>query len=153
VRGAPTAIIRLNYATELRYGVLVDLALKVQRQEPVLLEMGYFNAIWQRDACEMILRSFEHAGSPPLVLNVTGPERVSCRETCERFGEMLNRPVRFIGSEAETALLSDAGQALERFGPPQATVQDMIAWIGDWIRVGGETWDKPTRFEVRNGKF
>jgi nucleoside-diphosphate-sugar epimerase len=152
-RGTPTAIIRLNYATELRYGVLVDLALKVHRQEPVLLEMGYFNAIWQRDACEMILRSFEHADSPPLVLNVTGPERISCRETCERFGDMLERPVKFVGSESETALLSDARQAIERFGAPQATVQDMMAWIADWIRHGGETWDKPTRFEVRNGKF
>jgi nucleoside-diphosphate-sugar epimerase len=152
-RGTPTAIIRLNYATELRYGVLVDLALKVFRKEPIPLEMGYFNAIWQRDACEMIIRSFEHASSPPLVLNVTGPERISCRETCERFSDLLDRPVKFIASESDTALLSDARQAIKLFGPPLATVQDMTVWIADWVRRGGETWDKPTRFEVRNGKF
>jgi nucleoside-diphosphate-sugar epimerase len=152
-RGTPTAIIRLNYATELRYGVLVDLAQKIFREEPISLEMGYFNAIWQRDASDMILRSFEHAGSPPLVLNVTGPERISCRETCQRFGALLDRPVKFIGSEADTALLSDAGQAMKLFGPPEATVHDMTDWIADWILRGGETWDKPTRFEVRNGKF
>ena len=151
--GMPTAIIRLNYATELRYGVLVDLALKVFRKEPISLEMGYFNAIWQRDACDMILRSFEHASSPPRVLNITGPECVSCRETCERFSVLLDRPVRFVGSEADTALLSDARQAIKLFGPPEATVQDMTVWIVDWIRCGGQTWDKPTRFEVRNGKF
>jgi nucleoside-diphosphate-sugar epimerase len=152
-RGMPTAIIRLNYATELRYGVLVDLAQKVQREEPISLEMGYFNSIWQRDACDMILRSFEHAGSPPQVLNVTGPECISCRETCERFGVLLERSVKFVGSEADTALLSDARQAIKLFGPPTATVQDMTNWIADWIRRGGEIWDKPTRFEVRNGKF
>jgi len=146
-------IIRLNYATELRYGVLVDLALKVFRGEPISLEMGYFNAIWQRDASEMILRSFEHASSPPLILNVTGPERASCRQVCDRLGKLLDRQVKFVGAECDTALLSDARRAMKLFGPPAATIHDMTAWVAEWIRRGGETWNKPTHFEVRNGKF
>jgi nucleoside-diphosphate-sugar epimerase len=91
----PTALIRLNYATELRYGVLVDLARKVHRSQTISLAMGYFNTIWQRDACDIILRSFNHTASPPLVLNVTGAERLSVRTICERFGELLNRKPTF----------------------------------------------------------
>jgi nucleoside-diphosphate-sugar epimerase len=151
--GTPTALIRLNYATELRYGVLVDLAQKVHCGEPISLAMGYFNTIWQRDACDMILRAFEHTASPPRVLNITGPQRLSVRTICERFGELFNRASTFIDTESETALLSDATLAGHLLGPPRTSLDQMLQWTADWIQRGGETWNKPTQFESRDGKF
>lgn len=151
--GNPLAILRLNYATELRYGVLVDLAQQVYRGETISLEMGYFNVIWQRDACDVILRSLEATSSPPRILNVTGPDRLSCREVCERFGRIFGKPAHFEGVEATTALLSNAKQATELFGRPRMTVDEMLSVTADWIERGGETWDKPTHFRVRDGKF
>ena len=147
------AIIRLNYATELRYGVLVDLATQVYCGEAISLEMGYFNVIWQRDACDFILRSFGRVVTPPGILNVTGAETLSCRRVCERFGELFGRVVRFTGEESPTALLSDASQAIQWFGPPKATLDEMMQATADWIERGGQTWNKPTRFQVRDGKF
>jgi nucleoside-diphosphate-sugar epimerase len=151
--GTRAVIVRLNYATELRYGVLVDLAQKVYRNEPISLAMGYFDTIWQRDACDLILRSFEHAGSPPLVLNVSGSERLSVRAICERFCELLHRTPTFTGVESDSALLSDASLASKLLGPPPTSLDEMMRWTADWIQRGGETWNKPTHFEVRDGKF
>jgi nucleoside-diphosphate-sugar epimerase len=149
----PTVLVRLNYATELRYGVLVDLAQKVHRGEPISLAMGYFNTIWQRDACDIILRAFEHATSPPLVLNVTGNQRLSTRAVCERFGELLGSQPKFTDTESDTALLSDSSLAVKLFGPPPTRLEEVMHSTADWIRRGGETWNKPTHFEVRDGKF
>ncbi len=149
----PLAILRLNYATEFRYGVLVDLAKKVYRGETISLEMGYFNVIWQRDACEFILRGLEVTSSPPRIINVTGPERLSCRELCEQFGRFFGKPPRFDGVESPTALLSDARQAFELFGRPALSIDALLYLTADWIGRGGETWDKPTHFQVRDGKF
>jgi nucleoside-diphosphate-sugar epimerase len=151
--GTRTAIIRLNYATEFHYGVLVDLAQKVFRNEPISLTTGYFNTIWQRDACDMILRTFEHATSPPLVLNVTGLERLSVRTVCEHFGKLLDREPKFTNTESATALLSDAHLSRHLLGPPPTSVEQMLEWTADWIQQGGETWNRPTHFEVRDGKF
>lgn len=151
--GIPTVLVRLNYATELRYGVLVDLAQKVHRGEPISLAMGYFNTIWQRDACDIILRSFEHAASPPLMLNVTGNERLSVRAVCKRLGELLSSQPQFTDAESSSALLSDASLACKLIGKPQTSLDEMLRWIADWIQRGGETWNKPTHFEVRDGKF
>ena len=119
----PVALIRLNYATELRYGVLVDLATKVYRGDPVSLEMGYFNTIWQADANEMILRSLEHAETPPAIVNLTGPERLGVRELAQRFG------------------------------PPATSLDSMLEMTADWVGRGQPTWNKPTHFEVRDGKY
>ena len=152
-QGTPTALIRLNYATEMRYGVLVDLARKVIEGEPVDLAMGYFNAIWQGDASALALRALEHAASPPLVLNVSGPETLSVRRVAERFGDLLGRPATFQGEEAPEALLSDTSRAEELFGPPRIGVDRVIGWTADWLRRGGPTSGKPTRFEVRDGQF
>ncbi len=149
----PTAIIRLNYATEFRYGVLVDLAQKVFRNEPISLATGYFNAIWQRDACDMILRAFEHATSPPLVLNITCLDRLSVRIVCEKLGKLLDREPKFTGTESATALLADGHLARRLVGPPATSIEQMLEWTADWIARGGETWNKPTHFEVRDGKF
>jgi nucleoside-diphosphate-sugar epimerase len=151
--GTRTAIIRLNYATELRYGVLIDLAQKVFRNEPISLATGYFNVIWQRDACDQILRTFDHATSPPLVLNVTGPERLSVRTVGEHFGKLFDREPKFTGMESTTALLSDAHLARHVLGPPPTSVEQMLEWTADWVQRGGETLNRPTHFEVRDGKF
>jgi nucleoside-diphosphate-sugar epimerase len=151
--GTRTAIIRLNYATEFHYGVLVDLAQKVFRNEPISLATGYFNTIWQRDACDMILRTFEHATSPPLVLNIAGLERLSVRTVCEHFGKVFGSEPKFIGTESTTALLSDAQLSRHLLGPPPMSLEQMLEWTADWIQQGGETWNRPTHFEVRDGKF
>ncbi|PYJ07348.1 MAG: epimerase [Verrucomicrobia bacterium] len=151
--GLPVVLIRLNYACDLRYGVLVDLARKVLAGEPVELGMSWFNTIWQGDASAMTLCCFDHAMSPPLVLNVTGPELLSMRQTCEKFGELFGRKPVFAGMESPTALLSNPRRALEMFGQPRVAAGRLIAWVAAWLRNGGATLNKPTHFESRDGKF
>jgi nucleoside-diphosphate-sugar epimerase len=151
--GTPLALIRLNYACDLRYGVLVDLAQKVQQGAPIDLTMGYFNTIWQRDANAMTLRALEHATSLPWVVNLTGPEKLAVRVVAAKLGVLLNKPVRLAGSEAETALLSDACQGIQRLGPLTMPAEELIQQVADWIARGGRTLNKPTHFETRDGKF
>jgi nucleoside-diphosphate-sugar epimerase len=151
--GTPMAILRLNYAIELRYGILLDIAEKVYTGEPISLEMGNVNVIWQRDANAIVLCSFAHCQSPPLTLNVTGPETASIRYLAMRFGEIFNKPVHFEGEEAETALLSNASLCHQLFGYPCMPLGQMIEWVAEWVRIGGATLQKPTLFEVRDGKF
>jgi len=151
--GTRVAIVRLNYATDLRYGVLVDLARQVFAGEPIDLTMGHFNTIWQGDANAMALRAFERAASPPWILNVTGPEVLSVREVCERFGRRMGRPVRFTGSEAQTALLNNARRGLELFGPLRVSTDRLIEWVVDWVTRGGRCLGKPTHFQARDGRF
>ncbi|MGH7194484.1 MAG: NAD-dependent epimerase/dehydratase family protein, partial [Candidatus Saccharimonadales bacterium] len=127
--GTPVAIVRLNYACDLRYGVLVDLAQKIVEEQPIDLAMGYFNTIWQGDASAMALMALAHAATPPWIVNVTGVETVSVREVCQRLGILLNKPVRFVGSESPTALLSDASLAVEQFGPPAMPVEQLIEGV------------------------
>jgi nucleoside-diphosphate-sugar epimerase len=151
--GIPTALLRLNYACELRYGVLVDLAQRVLAGEAIELGMGHLNAIWQADANAMALCAFGHMASPPSVFNVAGPETLSVRRVAEEFGRLLGRPVRFQGSEAADALLSNGQLGHRLFGYPRVSAGQMIHWIADWLRRGGPTLGKPTHFEVRDGKF
>jgi nucleoside-diphosphate-sugar epimerase len=149
----PVALVRLNYANELRYGVLTDIALKVLAEDPIDLCMGYFNAIWQGDASAMVLRALEHAATPPLVVNVAGPDTLSVRQVAETFGKLFDKPVTFSGSEAPDALLSNGEFGFSLLGRPRVTPDQMIRWIADWQRRGGTTYGKPTRFEVRDGQF
>lgn len=149
----PTVLFRLNYACELRYGVLVDLARRIWANEEISLAMGYFNVIWQGDVCAMALRSFERAAVPPWVINVTGPEVLSVRVVSERLGDLMNRSVRFLDTEAETALLSDAGRGFQTLGPPRTSIDQMIAWVAAWVMRGGANLGKPTHFESRDGRF
>ncbi len=151
--GTKVSLIRLNYAVEMRYGVLIDVAVKVKNEQPVDLSMGYFNVIWQGDANNMIIRSLEQCGSPAEILNITGDELISLRETAEKFGKLFNKKVTFTGMEAETALLNNAAKSYDLFGKPKANSDQMIAWIADWIGKDGETSGKPTKFQVRDGKY
>ena len=151
--GIPMALIRLNYAVEMRYGVLVDLAKKVLVGAPVDLAMGYFNVIWQADANAIALRAFDHAAIPPTVLNVTGPETLGVRQVAGRFAERFGLPLDLQGTEAPDALLSDATQCRHLFGPPQIGAPRLIEMTADWLETGGQTMDKPTHFEARDGRF
>jgi nucleoside-diphosphate-sugar epimerase len=149
----PLMILRLNYAVELRYGVLQDLADRLWRGEPVDLTMGHVNVIWQRDANAIALRSLAHCGVPPTILNVTGPERIAVRTLAERLGKVLNREPVFAGEEASTALLSDASRCVELFGPPTVSVDTLVHWVAEWVREGKASLGLPTHFEEREGKF
>lgn len=149
----PTTIVRLNYAVEMRYGVLVDLAQQVQAEQPIDLSMGYANVIWQGDANAMAIAALADAAVPPFVINVAGPELVYVRTTCERFGELLNKPVRFTGEPANTALLNNGSVGHQRYGSPRIALDQLIEWTANWIKRGGETHGKATHFQTRDGKF
>ncbi len=151
--GTRVAILRLNYAVELRYGVLLDIATKVLERKPIDLRMGFVNVIWQRDANSVCLRSFAHCQSPPFILNITGSETLSVRSIAESFGRRFGITPLFSSHESETALLNDASKAHELFGAPTVTAQQAIGWVADWIEQGGATLGKPTHFEARDGRF
>jgi len=144
---------RLNYSVELRYGVLVDVASKVFRGEPVDVTTGYANVLWQGDVCDRALRCLPLAESPPKALNVTGPETISIREVAGDVGRLLGKPVRIAGEENGRGYLSDASEATARFGPPSVPVERIVEWTARWIRAGGEHLHKPTHFETQDGKY
>lgn len=149
----PMTILRLNYACDLRYGVLVDIALRICQGQAVDVTMGYFNTIWQGDANAMTLRAFDSLQSPPRVLNMTGPETLSLREVAKRLSQRLDRPLQLIGTESQTALLSDARVGYMHWGQPSMTANELIDGVADWMRQGGRQLGKPTHFEARDGKF
>ncbi len=150
---SPTSVIRLNYAVEMRYGVLVDLARKVHEGRPIDLAMGFANVIWQTDANAMILRSFDQTSVPASTFNVVGPETISVRESCLRLGQLLGKQVEFVGEESSDALLSNGTLGYEKLGETTVHAEQMIKWIADWIAKDGESLGKPTHFEARDGKF
>lgn len=151
--GTPVAIIRLNYAVDLRYGVLVDIARKVRDGEPIDLTMGYANVIWQGDANRAAIEALPHAAVPPYVVNVTGPERLSVREVAERFGTLLGRAPIFANHAAPDALLSDTLHFARDFAGPEIPAETLVGWVAEWMRAGNPLLDKPTRFERRDGSF
>jgi len=151
--GTPVAILRLNYAIDLRYGVLLDIGTAVFEKRPIDLRMALVNVIWQGDANSICLRSFAHCQSPPLFLNLTGPETLSVRYVAEEFGRRFCLQPTFSSEEMPTALLSNAAKAHQMFGYPTVTISEMIDWTAAWISSGGARLNKPTHFEVRDGKF
>lgn len=152
-RNLRALMFRLNYAVDLRYGTLVDIARKVLNGEAVDLTMGFFNAIWQGDANSYALRSLELCSSPPAVLNVTGPERISVRETAEWFGSIFGRAPIFVNIEGPVALLSDSSRCRALLGEPTVPLRVLRQWVADWVRAGGATLNKPTHFEVTDGRY
>lgn len=151
--GTPLAIVRLNYAIDLRYGILLDVARRVWRGEAIDVTMGNVNVIWQGDANCAVLRALALVASPPRIINLTGPETVSVRWLATRFGELLDRMPWIVGEEAATALLSNAAQAHHLFGYPRVPLETMIRWVAHWVRQDGRTFEKPTHFETRDGRF
>ena len=147
------AIVRLNYAIDLRYGVLVDIATKVKNGEPVAVDMGYVNVIWQGDANRIALEALARAAIPPLVINVTGTERLSVRTLADRFAKRFGVEAKFSGVEKTDALLSNTARMRSMFQPPETSVETMIDLVTDWVEAGGPLLGKPTKFEARDGKF
>ena len=152
-RGTPAVIFRLNYAVDLRYGVPVDIARRVLAGEPVDVAVGHFNAIWQGDANSYALRSLELAASPPVVLNVTGPELVSVRDVARFFGEHFGREPLFRGTETQVALLSNASRCHDRLGMPEVPLPRLLEWTARWVSRGGASLNKPTHYEVSDGSY
>ena len=151
--GIPLVILRLNYAVDLRYGVLLDIGTKVFERQAIDLTMGAVNVIWQGDANSVALRSFSLCQSPAAVLNLTGPETLSVRYIASRFGEHFGIDPLFEGAEAPNALLNNAARCHRLFGYPTVSVHQLIDWTAGWIGMGARTLGKPTHFEVRDGKF
>ena len=149
----PMAILRLNYAIDLRYGVLHDIADQVYSRQPIDLSMGHANVIWQRDANSVALRAFARCESPPFVLNLTGTETISVREAALKFGKLLDREPSFVGTEADTALLSNAALCQQIFQHETVSLDQMIRWTAEWVRQGGASLGKPTHFQEREGAF
>jgi nucleoside-diphosphate-sugar epimerase len=149
----PVALLRLFYAVELRYGVLADIARKVQAGEPIDLATGHFNCIWQGDANEMALRALSLAASPPSVWNLCRPEIFSVRAVAQRFGELLGRAPQLAGRESASALLGNAGQLCARLGEPSVPLETMLRLVAQWVKRGGRNLGKPTHFEVRDGNY
>ncbi len=151
--GTKLALLRLNYAVELRYGVLRDIAQRVWDGKPLDLAMGYLNCIWQGDANEMILRSFALTSNPPALYNLTGPATLSVRELGREFSQLLERPFPGVGIEAPTALLSNSTRLCRALGLPAMDLRQVMEWIADWVRSGGGSLGKATHFEVRDGQY
>ncbi len=152
-QGTKTVLLRLNYATEMRYGLLVDLARKLASGIPIDLTMGHMNVIWQGDANAMALASLAHAASPAAILNLAGPGPLAVRDVCESLAARMGVTVRFTGEEAADALLSDGSAGWAALGRPRVELDQMIAWTADWVTRGGPFLDKPTHFESRDGRF
>ena len=152
-QGTPVATLRLNYATEMRYGLLVDLARKVLAGEVVDLTMGYANVIWQGDANAMAITALRHATSPPYIVNLAGREELTVRGVCERLASRLGRSVQFSGTEASDALLSNGSRGWADLGAPQVSLEQLLDWTADWVARGGASLGKPTHFESRDGRF
>jgi nucleoside-diphosphate-sugar epimerase len=151
--GARVLHFRLNYAVELRYGVLLEVARAVRDGRPVDLGMGNVNVIWQGDVNAYALRALEHASAPPRALNVSGPETVSVRRLAEQFGVLLGIEPLLAGEESETALLTNASAAHALFGYPGVPLGRIVEWTARWVEADLPTLSKPTHFQERAGAF
>ena len=149
----PVTIFRLNYACELRYGVIADLATTIAAGEPVDVSMPAVNVAWQGDINSWALRSIEHASAPPRILNATGPETVPVRRLATWLGEEMGIEPQFTGEESADALLSDASAIHELYGYPTVPLRRLVRWVGQWVTLGGRQLGKATKFQQREGKF
>jgi nucleoside-diphosphate-sugar epimerase len=151
-RGTRCLLFRLFYAVDLRYGTLVDVARRVYEREPVSLQAGHVNALWQGDACSYAFRALALCETPPRPLVVTGPEVVSVRDAARMFGQRFGRPWRFAGVPG-AALLGDPSLCVSLLGPPEVSLARLTAWVGAWVERGGRSLGKPTHFEATDGRF
>ena len=146
-------LLRLNYATELRYGVLVDLAQQIAAGQPIDISMSYVNVIWLADANAMSLLAFLHTATPAKIINLAGPEFLSTRDIATRLASYLGTTPRFIGNEHQDALLSNGQLGHQLLGEPEILADQMLNWTARWISQGGPTLGKPTHFQTRSGQF
>ncbi|MGY8826841.1 MAG: NAD-dependent epimerase/dehydratase family protein [Candidatus Latescibacterota bacterium] len=153
VQGTRLAIARLFYATELRYGIIHDLAWKIWQREPIDLTMGYVNQIWQGDANAYLCRFFPLCKSPTAFVNLTGAQVLSTRALSERLGQLMDVAPLFVNQEAQDALLGDSRRLFAQLGTPETEVEQMLEWTAHWVQQGGKSLGKPTKYESRSGKF
>jgi hypothetical protein len=146
-------LLRLYYAVELRYGVVVDLARQVLACTPIPLNTGWFNCIWQGDANDLIIRALALAAYPPAAWNLCRPETFSVREIAIRLGVLLGRAPQFSGTESDTALLGNAAPLCRLLGAPPTSIDTIVQWVARWVKSGGRNLGKPTHFEVRDGVY
>jgi nucleoside-diphosphate-sugar epimerase len=149
----PLAIIRLNYAVEMRYGVLIDIASAVLAGLPVDVTMSAVNVIWQGYANAVILRSLLHATPDPFLVNLAGPETLSIRQLAAEFGDLLGVEPSYSGTEAPTALLSNSAKCMRLFGYPDVSLGELCEWTAHWVKAGLPLLGKPTGFQQRDGRF
>ncbi|MXY50028.1 MAG: NAD-dependent epimerase/dehydratase family protein [Gemmatimonadetes bacterium] len=152
-QGTPLLIVRLFYATELRYGIIHDLGRKIHDGVPIDLDMGHVNQIWQGDANRYLARLFPLCSSPATILNLTGPDVLSVRSMSGMLGRRLAMEPDFTGRESDTALLGNARRLFDRLGEPEVPPERIADWVAHWIRIGGRSLDKPTGYESRTGRF
>ena len=151
--GTPGRLFRLNYAIDMRYGVLHDIGRKVRDGETIDLTMGHANVIWQGDANSVALRCLAHATTPTTPINVTGPETFAVADVAAEFGKLLGRAPTFTGKPAPTGWINNAARMVKEFGPPSVSLRTMIEWNADWLSRDMATHNKPTHYEVRDGRY
>lgn len=151
--GTPGRLFRLNYAIDMRYGVLHDVAAKVRDNQPIDLTMGHVNVIWQGDANAVALRCLAHTTTPTSPINVSGTETISVRWLAEEFGKLFGRKPQFTGKEASSGWVTSTRRMVAEFGPPRVPLRQMIEWMADWLQRDMPSLGKPTHYEVRDGQY
>jgi nucleoside-diphosphate-sugar epimerase len=151
--GTPGRLFRLNYAVDMRYGVLHDIATKVLTGTPIDVSLGHVNFIWQGDASSQALRCLAHCMAPTSPINVSGHEILAVRDLAAKFGARFGRTPVLVGKEEPTAWLTDTSQAVKLFGLPIVDTEQLIAWTADWVARAMPSLGKPTKYEVRDGRY
>ena len=151
--GTPGRLFRLNYAIDMRYGVLHDIATKILQAKPIDVSLGHVNFIWQGDAAAQALRCLAHCDTPTSPINVSGHEILAVRDLATKLGKRLNREPILVGTELPTAWLTDTSQAIKLFGLPIIDTDQLIAWTADWVARSMPSLGKPTKYEVRDGRY
>ena len=149
----PGRLFRLNYAIDMRYGVLHDIATKILGGKPIDVSLGHVNFIWQGDASAQALRCLAHCDRPTSPINVSGQDILAVRDLAEKLGARLARKPTIVGTEEPTAWVTDTSQAVSLFGPPVVDTEQLIAWTADWVARSMPSLGKPTKYEVRDGRY
>ena len=149
----PGRLFRLNYAIDMRYGVLHDIASKVLQGEPIDVNLGHVNFIWQGDASAQALRCLAHCDTPTSPINVSGHEILAVRDLAAKFGQRFGRAPIIVGKEEPTAWLTNTSQAVKLFGLPIVDTEQLISWTADWVSRSMPSLGKPTKYEVRDGRY
>ncbi len=149
----PCLIVRLNYAIDLRYGVLVDIARQVYESKPVDISVPAVNVLWQGDANSYAIRSLDLCQSPARILNVTGPETIQVLRAAEFYARRFQRELLVKGESRGLALLNNAGACHAALGYPAVSAEELMEAVASWVESGGASLNKATKFQVTDGKF